>query len=408
MWDTIDTNKTIGLLCPNDPDGNALADADHRLPGRCRCRGGYTVVDPGRFAVPSTTTSRASSASSRTRASRSWSASRSRPTSRTFWTQAKQQDFNPKLVTMAKAVLFSSAVEALGDVGDGLASEIWWTPTHPFTQLADRRVRRKSCRTSTRRPPASSGRSSSASSTRCSRSAFDVAGPRRRHRQAGHRRRRRGHRPRHHRRAVALRRRRRAEERLPDVARRRSVAEDRTAASSRSTWWSPTTACRRRSRSAATLKPLGLSTVAATGDGTARSRRHLEAVRRLPGDRQRSRSTLPRAKPSASSGPNGAGKTTLLNLVAGDLRPDSRHRARSAGVDISRQSAHARCRPRHRAHGADPATVRGAHACSRTCSSAARSARVGPAARHRPRRRRSRRCERTGMLDKANVIAGAR
>ena len=34
---------------------------------------------------------------------------------------------------MAKAVLFSSAVEALGDIGDGLASEIWWTPNHPFS-----------------------------------------------------------------------------------------------------------------------------------------------------------------------------------------------------------------------------------------------------------------------------------
>jgi branched-chain amino acid transport system ATP-binding protein len=42
-------------------------------------------------------------------------------------------------------------------------------------------------------------------------------------------------------------------------------------------------------------------------------------------------------------GPNGAGKTTLLNLVAGDLRPD-RGTVRLAGVDISRQSAHARCR----------------------------------------------------------------
>ena len=33
---------------------------------------------------------------------------------------------------MAKAILFPSAVEALGDSGDGLASEIWWTPNHPF------------------------------------------------------------------------------------------------------------------------------------------------------------------------------------------------------------------------------------------------------------------------------------
>ena len=26
MWDSVQTNKKIGLLCPNDPDGNALAD----------------------------------------------------------------------------------------------------------------------------------------------------------------------------------------------------------------------------------------------------------------------------------------------------------------------------------------------------------------------------------------------
>ena len=55
-----------------------------------------------------------------------------------FWTQANQQGFNPKLVTMAKAVLFSSAVEALGDIGDGLASEVWWTPTRPVLELVDR------------------------------------------------------------------------------------------------------------------------------------------------------------------------------------------------------------------------------------------------------------------------------
>src|SRR4029453_13684764 len=47
-------------------------------------------------------------------------------------TQAAQQDFHPKLVTMAKAVLFPSAVEALGDLGDRLASEILGTPDPPF------------------------------------------------------------------------------------------------------------------------------------------------------------------------------------------------------------------------------------------------------------------------------------
>ena len=131
MWNTIETNKVVGILCPNDPDGNALADANLGFPAGATAAG-YTVVDPGRFET----------------ANDDFSAIISEfkdqgveivvgipipPDFATFWTQAKQQDFNPKLVTMAKAVLFSSAVEALGDDGDGLASEIWWTPTHPYS-----------------------------------------------------------------------------------------------------------------------------------------------------------------------------------------------------------------------------------------------------------------------------------
>ncbi len=35
--------------------------------------------------------------------------------------------------TIGKAILFPAAVEALpGDSGDGLTSEVWWSPGHPF------------------------------------------------------------------------------------------------------------------------------------------------------------------------------------------------------------------------------------------------------------------------------------
>jgi branched-chain amino acid transport system substrate-binding protein len=29
-------------------------------------------------------------------------------------------------------LLFPGAIEALGDLGDGLTTEVWWTPSHPF------------------------------------------------------------------------------------------------------------------------------------------------------------------------------------------------------------------------------------------------------------------------------------
>jgi branched-chain amino acid transport system substrate-binding protein len=51
----------------------------------------------------------------------------------TFWKQAKQQGLNPKVATVAKALLFPAAVESLGDLGDNICTEIWWSPSHPFS-----------------------------------------------------------------------------------------------------------------------------------------------------------------------------------------------------------------------------------------------------------------------------------
>jgi branched-chain amino acid transport system substrate-binding protein len=50
----------------------------------------------------------------------------------TFWSQAAQQGFKPKIVTIGKALLFPSVIDSLGVRGNGLTSEIWWTPNHPF------------------------------------------------------------------------------------------------------------------------------------------------------------------------------------------------------------------------------------------------------------------------------------
>lgn len=130
MWDAVDSNKVVGLLCPNDPDGNALADPATGFPAGAEAAG-YTVVDPGRFQVLSDDFS-SIIGEFKDQGVEIVVGIPLPPDFATFWTQAKQQDFNPKLVTMAKAILFPAAVEAMGDLGDGLASEIWWTPSHPF------------------------------------------------------------------------------------------------------------------------------------------------------------------------------------------------------------------------------------------------------------------------------------
>jgi branched-chain amino acid transport system substrate-binding protein len=49
-----------------------------------------------------------------------------------FWTQCAQQGYKPKIVTPPKALLFPTAVEALGNRGAGMSTEVWWSHHHPF------------------------------------------------------------------------------------------------------------------------------------------------------------------------------------------------------------------------------------------------------------------------------------
>ena len=50
----------------------------------------------------------------------------------TFWKQAAQQGYKPKLATVAKVMLFPSEAEALGTLSNNIATDLWWSPSHPY------------------------------------------------------------------------------------------------------------------------------------------------------------------------------------------------------------------------------------------------------------------------------------
>jgi branched-chain amino acid transport system substrate-binding protein len=51
----------------------------------------------------------------------------------TAWKQFHQQGFIPTIATIAKACLFPADVNALGgNLPNGITTEVWWTPYHPF------------------------------------------------------------------------------------------------------------------------------------------------------------------------------------------------------------------------------------------------------------------------------------
>lgn len=74
---------------------------------------------------------------------------------KTVMNQCAQQGVKPKAIRVA--FLFSSRIEALGDLGDGISSKVWWTPAVPFkAALTDESAKTSSKRG--RKKPAVRGR----------------------------------------------------------------------------------------------------------------------------------------------------------------------------------------------------------------------------------------------------------
>ena len=120
----------VGGLFPNDADGNAWGDKERGLPPALAAAG-YKLTDPGRYQQMNNDFS-SQIAAFKSAGAEIVTGVMIPPDFATFWSQAAQQGFKPKVVTIGKALLFPSAVSALGARGNGLTSEIWWSPNHPF------------------------------------------------------------------------------------------------------------------------------------------------------------------------------------------------------------------------------------------------------------------------------------
>lgn len=128
MWEKLNTNRKVGILMANDPDGVAWSAIFKKMlePE------GYSFVDLGRFPYGLQDFSPFIN---------DWKKENVDivlgnlipPDFITAWRQCKRMNFNPKAVTIGKAILFPSVVKALGgDLAEGLSTEVWWSPHHPF------------------------------------------------------------------------------------------------------------------------------------------------------------------------------------------------------------------------------------------------------------------------------------
>lgn len=130
QWKLIETNRKVGVMYPNDADGNAIrANLAPLLE-----KDGYTIVDPGAYETGTTDFS-SQIALFKQEGVEIINSFPIPPDFATFWRQAAQQGLHRqvKIVQIAKTGLFPSGVEALGNLGVNLASAAYWHKAFPYT-----------------------------------------------------------------------------------------------------------------------------------------------------------------------------------------------------------------------------------------------------------------------------------
>ena len=129
LWPQVPTNKTIGVMYPNDADGNAIRGALEPL----LTKAGYTIVDPGAY-EDGTTDFSSQIALFKQKNCEIFNTFPIPSDFTTFWRQAAEQGYTQmvKIAQIAKTGLFASQVEAVGlKLGNRLATGAYWGPSWP-------------------------------------------------------------------------------------------------------------------------------------------------------------------------------------------------------------------------------------------------------------------------------------
>jgi branched-chain amino acid transport system substrate-binding protein len=129
QWGLLPTNKKVGVLYPNDADGNAIrANLAPAL-----AKAGFTIVDPGPY-EDGTTDYSAQIAKFKAERCEIFNTFPIPPDFAAFWRQAAQQGYTKmvKICQVAKTGLFPSQIEALGNLGHNIASAAYWHKAFPY------------------------------------------------------------------------------------------------------------------------------------------------------------------------------------------------------------------------------------------------------------------------------------
>ncbi len=126
-YSKIPSNKIIGALYDNTADGNFFsANAPQYMEAK-----GYKVIMPSNYQVGSEDFT-AQITAFKNGGVELIMGNMIPPDFTNFWKQAAQQGLSPKACLVGKAILFPQSVEALGDVANGLMTELWWHRTFPW------------------------------------------------------------------------------------------------------------------------------------------------------------------------------------------------------------------------------------------------------------------------------------